>query len=405
MRCIALLLAAVLFAVEITALDQKLYGINYTPRKGPDYKPLNKRCSNASEIARDIAQLSKITDRIRIYSMTDCNTADLVIPAVRKAGLNIWVGLWVGANNTVYAQEKASLVKQIKAGLVDNTTLGIHVASEAIYRKDINVSTAIANMLEIKAILNAADIYIPVTVTDIADTYIQYPQLVKAVDIVSANSFPFWELAVAETASQKMYNRMYPLMLSAQKYKKQILISETGWATNGSSAGASLATPQAAATWLNDFYFLAKTVGWDYYWYTSYDTPWRHLQGDNTTAEVENYFGLYFANGTLKPEFTAMNFTKRVKLVTKMPVPTTKALPVAGAVVTATTDVPTTVAATAAPVTAAVVTDAPATTIPVSDVPVVTASVAANATGNTTAPHKKSKILSILEALVRGWMF
>nr|AAY53769.1 endo-1,3-beta-glucanase [Saprolegnia parasitica] len=398
MRTVALLFAVLFAATAVEALDEKLYGINYTPRKGPDYFSLKKRCKNATEIDFDMVQLRKITDRIRIYSMTDCNTADLVIPAVRRAGMSIWVGLWVGPNNTVYAEEKASLIKQLKNGNVNNQTLGLHVASEAIYRKDINVSTAIADMNEIRSIMNAADVYIPITITDIADTYIQYPQLVKAVDIISANSFPFWELAVAETAAQKMYNRMYPLMLSAQKYKKKILISETGWATNGTSNGASLATPSAAATWLNDFYFLAKDVQWDYYWYTSYDTPWRHLEGDNTTAEVENYFGLYFLNHTLKHVFTNMNFTRRVKLVTKMPLPKTNATATLAPIAGATTTV---AATTVAPAT----TVADATTVPVTDVPVVTASVAANATGNTTEPHKKSKILSILEALVRGWMF
>ncbi|OQS07570.1 glucan 1,3-beta-glucosidase [Thraustotheca clavata] len=393
MRSIAILLAAAiaLFTVHTaTALDQKLYGLNYTPRKGQDYMPLKKRCKNATEIDADLAKIHALTDRLRIYSLTDCNTAALVIPAAQRANLSIWVGLWVGPNNTVYAEEKAAFTSLVAKGLVNNNTLGVHVASEAIYRKDINVSQAITNYNEIKQILHDADVYIPVTVTDIADTYIAYPQLTKAVDIISANSFPFWENVVPEVASQSMYNRMYPLMLAAKKYNKKILISETGWATNGSSAGASVASSQAGVTWLNDFYFLAKTVSWDYYWYSSFDQPWRHVEGDNTTADVENYFGLYFNNGTLKPEFATLNFTQRVKIVTKMPVPKqSTAAPVA--------------VATAAP--SPVVTDASASPAPVvPSVPVVTASVASNGT-NGTEPHKKSKILSILEALIRGWMF
>ncbi|KAF0687026.1 Aste57867_21209 [Aphanomyces stellatus] len=311
-----LILSSILAA---SALDVKLSGVNYNPRKGEDWQPLDKKCKSATEVAADMKSLATITSNIRLYSMTDCNQVELVVPAAKAAGLTVWAGLWVDNNTATYLAEKTAFAGLIQKGVIDSTVIGLHVGSEAIYRKEITADQAIKNFQEVKAMVTAAGLKFPVTIADIGDTYVANPQLVTAVDIVSANAFPFWENKPIEGIIQHFYTRMTPLINLAAAANKKIMISETGWATAGKAAGAGVASPENAATWMNDFFVLATDLKWSYYYYTSFDTTWRTNSdptANATDGNVEHYFGIFDSTGVMKPAYANLKVKKRVDIAT-----------------------------------------------------------------------------------------
>jgi len=71
--------------------------------------------------------------------------------------------------------------------------------------------------------------------------------IVKKVDIISANAFPFWEKTDIAIAAQSLQSRLGPLLISAKAKNKNIIIGETGWSSKGQTDKASTASPENAA--------------------------------------------------------------------------------------------------------------------------------------------------------------
>ncbi|RHY25797.1 hypothetical protein DYB32_008090 [Aphanomyces invadans] len=310
---VALVLASFCALPSLT-LNVKLSGLNYNPRKGADWEPWELKCKSAEEVTLDLRAISLITDHIRLYSMNDCNQVELVVPAAKALGLKVWLGMWVDQHNTTYFAERDALKALIQKGVIDSSITGLHVGSEAIYRNDITVWEAIDYFWEVKAIVNNAGLTFPVTIADVGDVYAGHPELFHVVDVVSANSFPFWENKTIDECITYFYMRMGPVIGMARVFNKKIIIGETGWATSGWAYRAGL--------WLNDFHVFAQEFGWQYYYYFAFDTTWRHNTDANITEpEVENYFGLFDSTRHLKPAYANLNIQKR-KQYGYPPVPT-----------------------------------------------------------------------------------
>lgn len=306
---LATTLAVAAHDTGVAAQDFKLHGVNYNVRAGADWEPEATKCKSAATVAQELATLKRVTDIVRIYSLTDCNQGATVLPAAVKAGLKVSLGLWVGPEPATFAAEKAKFQELLtQDGLVNSKdVVGIHVGSEAIYRGDVTTDVAIANFNAIKQLCKAKKLDIPVTIADIGDVYLEHPELVDAVDVVSANAFPFWEKIDADKAAAYLYKRLTPLIEQAAAQKKEVVIGETGWATAGVHANASDATPANAATYFRDFYTIAQQHKLKYYYFAGFDEQWK-IATSPANSTVEAYFGLFTQAGELKSEYKALTF-------------------------------------------------------------------------------------------------
>ncbi|ETV84305.1 hypothetical protein H257_03552 [Aphanomyces astaci] len=292
---LATLCAVVASAV---ALDFKLYGLNYNSRQGPDWDP--NKCKSQAQVDADMVKIAAVADRVRIFSLVDCNQGEIVLTAAKKAKLKVWLGMWVTKNATSVENEQLAMEKLIAKNLIDESVLGLHVGSENIYRKDLTATQAIAYLKQIKTFLDGKQITIPVTIADIADVIAQYPELIDAVDVIQANSFPFWEPAAIETS---MVNFRFKLdLLIAAAKGKEIQIGETGWASNGINKNASVVSPENQARYLVDLVNFANARKLKYYYFAAFDDAWKAKQDDNVDS-VEAHFGIYDSKGVLKPQF------------------------------------------------------------------------------------------------------
>ena len=284
------------------ALNFKLHGLDYSLRIGPDWEIHANRCKTLSNAIDDMTQLATVTDNIRIFSLTDCNAGDILLQATQQVGgLGLWLGLWVGPNGTNFAEEQAELLNLIQNRDVSNV-VGIHVSSEAIYRGELTVAEAIALRNDIKADMDNNGLsQVPVTIADIVDNYIQYPELVTVDDqVVHFNQFPFWSLATnINDAAPFFLSRVNALQNVGGR---QIVIGETGWAGDGVNANANPANEPSMQKWLRDFVCLAQDQNWAYYWFIAYDSDWQRVNA-NDLDDVEGHFGLFTQDGTLKPFF------------------------------------------------------------------------------------------------------
>ncbi|KDO27285.1 hypothetical protein SPRG_07534 [Saprolegnia parasitica CBS 223.65] len=306
-----------------SALDFRLYGLNYNSRQGADWDP--KKCKSQDQIETDLSKIKRISDRVRIYSLADCNQGPMVLAAAKKLGLKTWLGMWV-TNEATFETEMKVLKTMVSS--IDASVEGIHVGSENLYRKDITPEQAISFVTTVKTFLTQQQIKIPVSVADIVDALVQYPAVLDAVDVIQANSFPFWEPANIDTAMINFKIKMD--MLKKVAKGKEIQISETGWASGGVNANASTASPDNQATYLLNFYNYATEHKLKYYYFAAFDDAWKAVL-PNMKNDVEAFFGLYDATGSLKPKIAALvqtnssidpdNTTITVLPLTKTPMP------------------------------------------------------------------------------------
>lgn len=376
----ALATAATLLAAVQATQGLKLYGVNYNIRSGPDWAPDATKCKSADVIDQELAKLKTITDTIRLYSLSDCDQAVKVIPAANKAGLKVTLGLWVGPDPATFAAEKLKLEELLSQdGLVTATnTPAIYVGSEAILRKEVNATTAIANIKEVRALCAAKQLSVPITLADTADVILKNPKLIDAVDFVSPNIFPFWTKVAASKGPAQLYGKIEQLVKIAKG--KDIVISETGYPSDGTvEKGYPSATMANAATYFQGFYDLAQKHSLKYYYFAGFDEAWK-LSSASANSSIEAYFGIFDKDGKVKDAYKAL----KPAAATLVPSPSSDA----GA--------PTT--STAAPATKApVATPAPVATSSPSKAPVVTGTPAAIGTPSVTpsvtaAPAKEAVI-------------
>uniref|UniRef100_A0AAV1TEL7 glucan endo-1,3-beta-D-glucosidase n=1 Tax=Peronospora matthiolae TaxID=2874970 RepID=A0AAV1TEL7_9STRA len=298
--------ASILLALygRTDALNVKMPGINFTARIGPDWAPDSVKCKSADQIQKDMYALKTVTDKVRIYSLVDCNQAELVLRAAKVAGLQVHLGIWTTANHNNLLREKTKLGDLIDMGLYDDRVIGLHVGSEAMYREEIKVDVAISYMNEIRDFLRSRGKNTLVTITDVIDIYNENPQLVDAVDYVSVNQFAFWEQADVNEGAAISLDRLRNLRILAAKKNKKVIVSEVGWSSGGYDRAAGITSPENQAKFFSDYFQMARSRNLEYYWYVAFDSKWRVTDGDK---EVEADFGVFNEDDTMKSNFQQLN--------------------------------------------------------------------------------------------------
>lgn len=188
---------------------------------------------------KDLNALSAVADKVRIYSLIDCNQAETILPAAKKAGLKVDLGIWTTFNHSTLEKEKTKLASLIDAGLYDDNVIGFDVAIY-MYEK-FEVDTAISYVKEIRDYLRSRGKNTPVTLADTYDVYTE--KVVDAVDYVAVNyqSFMYGD-DVNESVANTLKDLKDLRVLAASKGKK-FVISETGWSSGGFHQGVGVATP------------------------------------------------------------------------------------------------------------------------------------------------------------------
>ena len=102
----------------------------------------------------------------------------------------------------------------------------------------------------------------PVSVGELWDNWIKYPELVKHVDFIAAHIFPYWSGMPIETAIGEMQRRYEQLHRAYPD--KPIVIAEAGWPSNGGGQFEAKASLQNEARFLREFINFADKQHYNY---------------------------------------------------------------------------------------------------------------------------------------------
>ncbi|CAG8629276.1 1687_t:CDS:2 [Ambispora leptoticha] len=282
-------------------LKKSFYGINYGP-----VNATYPSCGNTlGDVIEDVKLLSQLTNRLRLYGM-DCNAANYTIMAIKILGLKMTVvpTIWVDNNMTTYQRQYNDLFNNLKQHGFDYIE-GISVGNEVIFRKEIPVSDFYSRIADVRKKVLAmpgAPKNMPVFTSDLGSNVDQ--AFVSAVDIAFANVHPYFGgVAVANAATWTFQFFEENDVAPAAKQNKTAVISEVGWPTNGAPDQGAIATVPNLNTFIQSFLCQANSKGYRYYYFESFDTPWK----TQMFTVLEGSWGLFYPDRSLKPGVSIPN--------------------------------------------------------------------------------------------------
>lgn len=266
-------------------LDNKIHGISFSAyEEGQD--PEIKSQLSDEQIRRRLEIIKPHTEWIRTFSCTNGNERIPVI--AREMGLKTMVGAWIDDESDRNEAEIAGLLKIMKEGYADIAAVG----NEVLLREDMTAKELVSLIKRVKA-------EVPEVTVGYVDAYYEFkdcPELVDVCDVILANCYPFWEYCNVEHSVEYM-KLMYETAVAAAK-GKQVIITETGWPSQGEVLGGAVPSSDNAMAYFVSTYEWAEEEGVDIIYFTSFDEDWKVSKEGDCGA----YWGLWDKYGQFKYE-------------------------------------------------------------------------------------------------------
>lgn len=279
------------YTVVAPEWDGQVRGIAYSPSRL--FTERQSKRIPAERIDRDLAQLSKLTGRVRTYTVA--GGMERVPEIARRYGMTVSLGIWISADLEKNDKEIELAIRTALANrrTIDRVIVGNETQLFGYVSPD-QLNTYIQRVRE------ALPARIKVTTAEPWSTWMLTPEIGQYVDVIFVHLLPYWEnvdVRGSLQSSEKFYNH-----IQGEFPDKQIVVGEAGWPSEGRTRGRAEASPSNEAYFLRGFVQFAMEKGWDYYLFEAYDQPWKN-QGEGA---VGAYWGLFDASGNPKFNFTGL---------------------------------------------------------------------------------------------------
>jgi exo-beta-1,3-glucanase (GH17 family)/cellulose synthase/poly-beta-1,6-N-acetylglucosamine synthase-like glycosyltransferase len=230
-----------------------------------------------AEIRSDLAKAAGVTGHIRTYSV-EGGLADIPRLAADYP-LQITLGAWIDKKT---AADEVEVQRLIATANASPNVERVLVGNEVTYRDDIPVSQLIHYIQQVKA-----GVHVPVSTAEQWWVWLKHPELAASVDYITIHLLPYWEgLPIDQSLAFSMdkldqVQRAFP--------GKHVVIGEVGWPSNGVAIGAAHASRVNQATFLREFFNIAKERNLDYFVMEAFDQPWK----TSFEGRAAGYWGMY----------------------------------------------------------------------------------------------------------------
>lgn len=236
------------------------------------------------QIARRMKILKKHSDWVRSFSCIEGN--ELVPEVAKELGMNTLVGAWLSDDKEKNEEEITNLIRIAKEGLVDIAAVG----NEVLYRNDLSKEELIGYIQRVKQEL-------PDTPVGYVDAYYEFtvhPDLADLCDVILCNCYPYWEGTSFQDSLQHMRQMYYQAKSVANG--KPVIISETGWPSQGEGLGGAQPSKENAMKYFINTNLWAQDEDVPVFYFSSFDEAWK--VGDE--GEVGAYWGIWDSKEKLK---------------------------------------------------------------------------------------------------------
>src|SRR3982075_791936 len=221
--------------------NAKLLCVSYAPFRDAQTPLLLTTHIAPEQIAQDLAQLAKITDCVRTYSIE--NGLDQVPALAAKVGLKVIQGIWLG--------------------------------NEVLRRAEMPPADLAATIRSVKS-----QVTVPVTYADVWEYWLRNREVYEAVDFITIHILPYWEAFPIRAKYAAAHADPIRKRMAVAFPGKEILIGETGWPSEGRMRDAALPSRTNQARVVSEILDLAKRENFRVNLIEAYDQPWkRQLEG------------------------------------------------------------------------------------------------------------------------------
>jgi exo-beta-1,3-glucanase (GH17 family) len=269
---------------------EKLYCISYAPFRGGQ-TPLDLTTKiQPAQIEEDIAQLAKVTDCVRTYSVDF--GLDQVPEIAQRHGLKVMLGLWV-SSHTDRTQYQISTGVAL-ANRFPDVVRAVIVGNEVLLRGEVSPAMLGETIRSVKSRVKA-----PVTYADVWEFWLRYRELAASVDFVTIHILPYWEDDPVPARDAADHIDAIRRRVVGNFRDKEIVIGEVGWPSAGRMREGALPSPANQARVIADVLSRGKQEQFRVNVIEAFDQPWkRALEGT-----VGGHWGL-FDDGTRRQKFT-----------------------------------------------------------------------------------------------------
>ncbi|KAI5856326.1 glycoside hydrolase superfamily [Tricharina praecox] len=287
-------------------LHKVFHGMDYTPLGGV-YPECLTWPPTQNNITRDIAVLSLLTDKVRLYG-TDCNQTEMVLHAIDALGVDmtVWIGVWLDGNSTTNTRQLNHLYTLLSDEKHHDKYAGVAVGNEVLFAKTLTQTQLFNIISEVRTNLTTLGYNIPVGTSDLGSNW--KTEMASEVDVLMANVHPFFAGVVVEKAANWTYTFFQEndvVLTDGLSPKPRVMISEVGWPSGGGSTGGSVAGIDEMNTFMADFVCKENARGTEYFWFSGFDEPWKIRYNEPKLGkEWEDKWGLLDVNRKLKKGLT-----------------------------------------------------------------------------------------------------
>ena len=259
--------------------EAKLQCVSYAPFRGAQTPLVPTTHISSDQIAQDLAQLAKISDCVRTYSIE--NGLDQVPGLAAKVGLKVIQGIWLGSDRLKNLAQVSTVIALTKQ--YPEVISAVVVGNEVLLRGEMTSSDLAALIRSVKA-----QVSVPVTYADVWEYWLRNREIYDAVDFVTIHILPYWEDFPIRAKYAASHVDSIRKRLAVAFPGKEILIGETGWPSEGRMRAGALPSRTNQARVVSEILAMAKQEHFRVNLIEAYDQPWkRRLEGT-----VGGYWGL-----------------------------------------------------------------------------------------------------------------
>ncbi|KAJ3939085.1 Cell surface mannoprotein mp65 [Colletotrichum fioriniae] len=267
--------------------NSTLNGIAYAPYTAAGL------CKTAAEIDADFTELKGKYSVVRTYG-TDCNQIANALPAAKKAGLKLFLGIF----DISSISDQVAAISTAANGdwsLIDTVSVG----NELVNNGKATAQQVVTAVGETRQLLRAKGYTGPVVAVDTFVAVLANPSLCDASDYCAMNIHPFFDSnTAAKDAGSFITNTVAQVQAKLTDRSKRIVCTETGWPWKGNSNGAAvpgLSEQKLAVDSIKKAYTSHPN---DVILFSAFNDLWKHAEA--ATFNAEQYWGigaLYSASG------------------------------------------------------------------------------------------------------------
>jgi len=253
------------------------FGFSYSPYHA------NNKCKTQDEVNADFALIGNDYSVVRIYGV-DCDQTATVLSAAKSKGLKLFAGIY-DITNIEDGVKKISAAANGDWSDFDGVSVGNEVVNGGG-----SAATVIAAIGTARSLLRTAGFTGPVGTVDTLVATRSNPGLCDASDRCTVNCHPFFDGQVVAADAGDFLETQIPTLRAVLANKNQeIIITETGWPTQGETNGAAIPSKSNQAAAISSIKSKFASNPSSIILFTAFNDMWK----TNTKAQfgAEQYWG------------------------------------------------------------------------------------------------------------------